>query len=36
MQNNAIYIFKESEKNKLGDINKWLKTYLLCFIIDFI
>jgi hypothetical protein len=37
MQNNAIYIFEESERNKLGDINKWLKTYLfLCFFIDFI
>jgi len=37
MQNNAIYFFEESEKNQLGDINKWLKTYfLLCFVIDFI
>jgi len=37
MQNNAIYIFKESEKNQLGDINKWLKTYLFkSFVIDFI
>jgi hypothetical protein len=37
MQNNAISIFEESERNQLGDINKWLKTYLLlCFVIDFI
>jgi hypothetical protein len=37
MKNNAIYIFKESEKNKLGDINKWQETYLLlCFVTNFI
>jgi hypothetical protein len=37
MQNNAIYIFEESERNQFGDINKWLKTYLLlCLVIDFI
>jgi len=37
MQNNAKYIFKESERNQPGDINKWFKTYLLlCFVIDFI
>jgi hypothetical protein len=22
-EKNAIYIFKENEKNQLGDINKW-------------
>jgi len=37
MQNNAKYIFKESERNQLGDINKWFKTcLLLCFVINFI
>jgi hypothetical protein len=25
MQNNAIYIFEESERNQLGDINNGLK-----------
>jgi hypothetical protein len=33
MQNNAIYIFKESERNQLGNINKWrdIPSFVFCY-----